>query len=80
MRNKLNYKEIMNRMVCENKSIREMARELGIPNSTLHHNIIRNYDKIADEDIFLATSFDILMRENKETMSSKGLKKRWNKK
>ena len=80
MRIKLNYKEIMNRMVCENKSIREMARELGIPKSTLHYNIIRNYHKIADEDIFLATSFDILMRENKEIMSSKGGKKRWNKK
>ena len=68
----------MQQMVNENKSIREIAKELGIAKSTLHYRLEKCREKIDDE--YLLITYDILMKENKTNMSQKGVKARLNKK
>lgn len=74
----MNYVEIMRQMVDENKSIREMAKILGIPKSTLHYRLDKCKDRIRDD--FLVTDFQILMTKNKNEMAKKGGLNRWEKK
>ena len=74
----MDYEKLMQEMINRNLSIREMAKILGIPKSTLHYRIKNK--KILVEDEFLLVAFDILMKEHKENMWEKGVKARQNKK
>ena len=74
----MNYELIMQRMINENKSIREMALELGIPKSTLHYRL-EKYRKKSENDVLL-TDYDILLKFNKDDCCNKGAKIRWKKK
>lgn len=74
----MDYEQLMQEMINRNLSIREMAKILGIPKSTLHYRIKNK--KILVEDEFLLVAFDILMKEHKENMWEKGVKARQNKK
>lgn len=69
---------LMQKMLDNDLSIREMAKILGMPKSTLHYRIKNK--KILVEDEFLLVAFDILMKEHKENMWEKGVKARQNKK
>lgn len=69
---------LMQKMLDNDLSIREMAKILGMPKSTLHYKIKHNKLNIDDE--FLLVAFDILMKEHKENMWEKGVKARQNKK
>lgn len=62
----MDYKKIMLQIVSEKKSIRDMARELGIPKTTLHRKLTQ----------IKCDEFTYLMIHNKKTM----LEKRWAKK
>ena len=73
----MDFSKVMQEMINNNLSIREMAKKLGIPKSTLHYRL--NKVKKRADDEFLLVAYDILMKENKETMSKKGLNKRWQK-
>lgn len=73
----MNYGLIMQRMIDENKSIREMAVELGIPKSTLHYRL-EKFRKKSENDILL-TDYDILLISNKKDSCNKGANKRWKK-
>lgn len=74
----IDYELIMQRMIAENKSIREMALELGIPKSTLHYGL-EKFRKKSENDLLL-TDYDILLKYNKNNCCNKGAKIRWNKK
>lgn len=70
----------MEQMIIEGKSIREMAKELAIPKSTLHYRLKKYSDKISETDVFLAIEYELLMQDNKNNMSAKGGKNRWKQK
>ena len=73
----MDYKVIIYRMVFENKSIREMAKEMNIPKSTLHYRLKKIKGFINDEELLL--DFEMLMKDNKNNSSIKGAVCRWNK-
>ena len=74
----MDYETLMQEMINRNLSIREMAKILGVPKSTLHYRI-KNKKRFVDDE-FLLVAFDILMKEHKENMWEKGVKARQNKK
>lgn len=71
------YELVMRRMIEDGKSIREMAKELGIPKSTLHYRL-EKAKKNSNNDILL-TDYEILLKNNKNDCCNKGAKIRWNK-
>lgn len=71
----MDYKNVIYRMVFENKSIREMAKEIGVPKSTLHYRLKKVKGYIDDEDLLL--NFEMLMKDNKDGASVKGGVCRW---
>lgn len=73
----MNYGLIMQRMIDENKSIREMAKELGLTKSTLHYRIQKYKDRTNDENLLI--EYEILSKKNKKNMGKKGANKRWHK-
>ena len=73
----MDLSKVMQEMINENLSIREMAKRLGIPKSTLHYRLNKVKKRVDDE--FLLVAYDILMKENKDNMSEKGINKRWQK-
>lgn len=67
---------IIEKMIDKNMSIREMARELGIPKSTLYKEIVENKQEIGDD---LLKKLENLFVSNKEKMFQKGGLARWSK-
>lgn len=74
----MDYEQLMQKMIEKNLSIRDVAKILGIPKSTLHYRIKKRKLNVNDE--FLLVAFDILMKENKENMWKKGVETRLSKK
>ena len=64
-------------MVAENKSIREMAKELGVSKSTLHYRLQKYRKKTNNESLLI--DYEILLKDNFNSKNIKGANKRWHK-
>ena len=73
----MDYGIVMQRMVAENKSIREMAKELGVSKSTLHYRLQKYRKKTNDESLLI--DYEILLKDNFNGKNIKGANKRWHK-
>lgn len=60
---------VIKKMIKEKKSIREMARELEMPKSTLYKEIVKNKEKISKRRL---KQLEKLFEENKKGMAQKG--------
>lgn len=73
----MDYGIVMQRMVAENKSIREMAKELGVSKSTLHYRLQKYRKKTNNESLLI--DYEILLKDNFNSKNIKGANKRWHK-
>lgn len=68
---------IIRKMIREELSIREMAKQLGIPKSTLHNRLTKFKKNCEDEELLIG--YDCLLTENKKVSPIKGANARWHK-